>query len=246
MRFQGQPGHVAFVEYNKETLQPNLSAEFKFAEASEGESTDDFQKLDWSERKLPQSADEAAEAEEEQKTEEQKADEERLRSSRKVGPTPLASDGRFIYAMTTQIKREEENGLPTIEKVHVEVYEIEATTNMVKFVKQVQLKRDTEVAWVYRTKNYTTDSGYLNHLQCACNGRIFVVNHPNRTYFFNVETGVRIAKSAKRDPRSLFQLVHEVESNFFCAFQINVFQGFQRKITIKGFTKRKTEEEIEK
>ena len=105
-------------------MQPNSSAEFKFAVASEGENTDDFCKLDWSERKLPKSAEEAAEAEEEQKTEEQKAEEERLRSSRIVGPTPLASDGRYIYALSTQIKREEENGPPTIEKVYVEVYEI--------------------------------------------------------------------------------------------------------------------------
>ena len=41
-------------------------------------------------------------------------------------------------------------------------------------------------------------------------------------------------------------MVHEPGQNFFSAFQTNVFQGFQRKITIKGFTTRKTDEEIEK
>ena len=110
----------------------------------------------------------------------------------------MASDGRYIYGLSTEIKQGEENAPPTIEKVYVEVYEIEETTCNVKFVRKVLLKRDEETPFVYRIKNYTGDGGYLNHLQSACNGRIFVLNSPHRTYFFNTETGVRLTRTSKR------------------------------------------------
>ena len=41
-------------------------------------------------------------------------------------------------------------------------------------------------------------------------------------------------------------MVYEAESNTFSAFQTDVFQGFHQRLTIKGFEKRKNEEEIKK
>ena len=40
--------------------------------------------------------------------------------------------------------------------------------------------------------------------------------------------------------------MYEQESNTFSAFEINKFNGYHNKIKIKGFEKRKTEEEIKK
>jgi len=41
-------------------------------------------------------------------------------------------------------------------------------------------------------------------------------------------------------------MVYEAESNTFSAFQTNVFQGSHQRLTIRGFEKRKNEEEIKK
>ena len=41
-------------------------------------------------------------------------------------------------------------------------------------------------------------------------------------------------------------MVYELESNTFSAFQTDVFQGFHQRLTIKGFERRKTEEETKK
>ena len=121
-----------------------------------------------------------------------------------------------------QVRREEEKDPLNYEKLTVEVFEI-ADKNEVKRVKTFVLKKDDEAECTYKGTKYTTDGGYFNHAQTACNGRVFVLNLPHRTHFFKVESGVRFKSSDKRAERTHFQMVYEAESNTFSAFQTNVF-----------------------
>ena len=81
----------------------------------------------------------------------------------------------------------------------VEVFEI-GEENLVKRVddKNFALKKDSETEWTYKAKKYNSDGGYFDHAQTACNGRVFVLNLPHRTYFFKVENGERIKMTDKR------------------------------------------------
>ena len=144
------------------------------------------------------------EDEEEKLTEEQKAEQERKRPRRRIGATPLASDGKHIYALSMQLKREgdEEDEPLKCEQMQVEAFEI-GDGNVVKRVKEFVLKKDDDTDWVYKAKKYNSDGGYFNHAQCVCNGRVFILNLPHRTYFFRVEDGVRFTMSDKRDTSRL-------------------------------------------
>lgn len=96
-----------FVVFDKDTLQQTEKV-YKHPEGDEHK----LKKLDWSEEKLPKEEQD----EEIKMTEEQKAEEERKRPWRKIGATPLASDGKFIYALSMQLKTEDENEPAVCEK----------------------------------------------------------------------------------------------------------------------------------
>ena len=106
-----------------------------------------------------------------------------------------------------QLKQEEEDGPVVYEKLTVEVFEI-AEGNEVKRVRDFALKKD-DADWTYKAKKYNSDGGYFDHAQCACNGRVFVLNLPHRTYFFKAEGGERFAMSDKRKETDHFQLVYD-------------------------------------
>ena len=156
----------------------------------------------------------------------------------------MATDGKQIYALSMQVKKEEEDKPYIYEKMTVEVFEID-DENLVKRVNEFVLKKDDDNDWTYKAKKYNSDGGYFDHAQTACNGRVFMLNLPHRTYFFKVENGVRFTMTDKR-PTDLFQIVYDIDTNAFSAFQINKFNGYHNKIKIKGFEKRKTEEEKNK
>ena len=104
-----------------------------------------------------------------------------------------------------QVKKEEEDQPYSYEKLIVEVFEIssgegddEKDKNLVKRVKEFTLKKDSDNDWTYKAKKYNSDGGYFDHAQTACNGRVFVLNLPHRTYFFKVENGERFKMTDKR------------------------------------------------
>lgn len=246
VRHEGIKDHP-FVIYDKDTLKPLDEAPDAPKYHHPDGDDEKLKKLDWSQEKLPKTEEDD---EEEKQTEEQKAEEERKRPCRRMGATPLASDGKHIYALSMQVKKEEEDGPYTYEKLTVEVFEIakedgDEGKNLVKRVKEFNLKKDDDNDWTYKAKKYNSDGGYFDHAQTACNGRVFILNLPHRTYFFKVENGVRFTMTDKR-PNDLFQLVYEQDSNLFSAFKVNTFNGYHNRIKIKGFEKRKTEEEVKK
>ena len=102
-----------------------------------------------------------------------------------------------------QVKTEEDDGPTIYEKLTVEVFEI-TKENEVKREKEFVLKKDDDADWRYKAKKYNSDSGYFNHAQTACNGRVFILNLPHRTYFFKVEGGVRFSMTDKRLPYDHF------------------------------------------
>ena len=128
--------------------------------------------MDWSENKIareagPEEAEgggEAAQIEEEKLSEEQKAEEERSRASRRIGATALCTDGKYIYALSIQVKREEDDGPLSYEKHTVEVFEIEDVTNLVKFVKSFVLKKDADTDLKIKGGRLTSDLGFFNHM----------------------------------------------------------------------------------
>ena len=97
--------------------------------------------------------------------------------------------------------KEEEDSASTYEKLTVEVFEI-SDDNVVKRVKDFVLKKDDDAEWTYKAKKYNSDGGYFDHAQSACNGRVFVLNLPHRTYFFKVEGGARFTMTDKRKDSS--------------------------------------------
>ena len=126
-----------------------------------------------------------------------------------MGATPLASDGKHIYALSMQVKKEEEDSPFSYDKLTVEVFEI-GDDNVVKREKEFVLKKDDDTEWTYKAKKYNSDGGYFDHAQSACNGRVFMLNLPHRTYFFKVENGVRFTMTDKRKENG-FQLVYDQE-----------------------------------
>ena len=125
---------------------------------------------------------------------------------RRIGATPLASDGKNIYALSYKIKKEEDDKPLVYEKLMVEVFEI-GDENVVKRTNEFALKKDSETDWTYKpTKHnsYNSDGGYFDHAQTACNGRVFVLNLPHRTYFFKVENGERFQLTDKRPSNNHF------------------------------------------
>ena len=100
-----------------------------------------------------------------------------------------------------------------------------------------------DLEWKIKGSRISGECGFFNHLQTACNGQIFIVNSPYNTHFFKLSSGVRICKTTiTRDSRTAFQLVYELETNTFSAFQLNAFQGKQQKVLIKGFKPGKSEQ----
>ena len=79
-----------------------------------------------------------------------------------MGATPLCSDGKYIYALSMEVKKEEEDGPMTYDKLSVEVFEI-TKENEVKREKEFILKKDEETQWTYKAKKYNSDNGYFNH-----------------------------------------------------------------------------------
>ena len=189
-----------FIIFDKDTLKPAVNAtQFKHTDDESVEAK--LQKLDWSEEKLPQ------EGEEEKAQDE---DAEIKKPCRRMGATPLASDGQHIYALSMQMKKEEKENPIEYFKLSVEVFEIDSVTNIVKFVKEFSLKKDDDSDWTWKPTKYNSDLGYFNHSQTACNGRVFVLNLPHRTYFFKVEGGQRFKLTDKRSElQDHFQLVYE-------------------------------------
>ena len=136
-----------------------------------------------------------------------------------MGATPLASDGKHIYALSMHVKQESKDSAPEYPKLTVEVFEIGSEENVVKRAKEFCLKKDSETEWSYKPKKYNSDLGYFNHAQIACNGRVFVLNLPHRTYFFKVENGERFKTTDKRAEISdHFQMVYDLDSNAFYGF----------------------------
>ena len=230
-----------FVAFDKTTLKQDESIKFKHP----SDDDEKLKKLDWSDLKLPKEDND--DEEEEKKSEETKAEEERQRPRRLIGATPLASDGKHIYALSMQAKQEDEKGPLVYEKITLEVFEI-SDEKEVKRVNEVTLKKDSdgETDWNYKGIKFTSDCGYLDHAQSACNGKVFVLNLPHRTYFFKVDGGTRFVVSDKRKETDFYQMVYDCQTNVFSAFQVNEFGGYQNQLKIKGFAKRRTEEDIEK
>ena len=227
-----------FTIFDKNTLKPAENAT-KFKHKEDESAKAKLQKLDWSEEKLPKEDEE----DEEEKVEDEDAEIKKPR--RRMGATPLASDGQHIYALSMQVKQEGKDDPLEYFKLSVEVFEIDSETNIVKHVKEFNLKKDDDSDWTWKPKKYNSDLGYFNHSQTACNGRVFVLNLPHRTYFFKVEGGQRFKLTEKRSKlQDHFQLVYEQDSNAFFGFQVGAFQGCQTKITLQGFERKKTEEEI--
>ena len=179
-----------FIVYDKDTLKPAENApKYKHTE-DEGDEAK-LQKLDWSEEKLPKE-----EEDEEEKVVDEDAENKRPR--RRMGATPLASDGKHIYAMSMQVKQEGAEEPLEYFKLTVEVFMIDSETNVVKREKEFTLKKDSETDWSWKPKKYNSDLGYFNHAQTACNERVFVLNLPHRTYFFKVDGGERFKMTKKR------------------------------------------------
>ena len=72
------------------------------------------------------------------------------------------------------------------------------------------------------------------------------MNLPHRTYFFKVDGGVRFKVSDKRAEGSHHQMVCISDTNAFSGFKTEGFQGDHMRLMIKGFSKKRTEEEIKK
>ena len=142
-----------FVAYNKDTLKPcEIAPKFKHSEDDSEEAK--LQKLDWSEEKLPRE-----DEDEEEKGEE---DAEIKRPRRRIGSTPLASDGKFIYALSMHVKQEGADDPLEYFKLNVEVFEIEKDTNIVKREKEFTLKKDSDTDWAWSGKRYNSDMGYFD------------------------------------------------------------------------------------
>ena len=153
VRHRDLPNDTPFVVFDKETLKPaEGEAAIKFKHSEEEDAK--LQKLDWSDEKLPRED----EGEEEEKNE----DEEAKRPRRLIGATPLASDGKHIYALSMNIKKEEEDGPNEYPKMTLEVFEI-TEENVVKRTNEVTLKKDEENDWPWKPKKYNSDEGFFNH-----------------------------------------------------------------------------------
>jgi len=221
-----------FVVFDKETLK--AVEDVKYTLPAVDDETK-LKRLDWSNEKLPREDEEESEEEVD----------ESVVPRRLMGATPLASDGDKIYALSMNAKREKKDGPLCYPKLSIEVFEI-GEDNEVKRVKEVTLKKNDDSEWSYKAKKYDSDLGYFNHAQTACNGRVFVLNLPHRTYFFKVDGGVRFKQSEVRsEAGDHIQLVYDSSTNQFYGFQLNRFRGVQTKIKIKGFERRKSEKEVE-
>lgn len=208
-----------FVEFDKATMKPVEPTEETKFKHPEGDDDDAKRsKLDWSDVKLAKEEDEELE----KQTEEQKAEEEKRRARRRIGATPLASDGTHIYALSAQVKQDEDDMPVLNEKFSVEVFEI-AEGNVVKRTKTFVLKTDDSTDWDVKHAKYPTDGGFLNHVQIACNGRVFILNMPQSTLFFKVEDGIKFADSKKRETLTRFQLAYNCDNNTFSGFKTDVF-----------------------
>ena len=149
-----------FVIFDKETLKPvEPTDETKFKHPEGDSEEDKRKKLDWSDQKMPK---EDEEDEEEKKSEEEKEEEERKRPRRKMGASPLASDGKYIYALSMVIKEEDKDQPYSCEKIMAEQYEIKEG-NIVEQTNSYTLKKDSDTDWGWKRTKYNTEGGLFDH-----------------------------------------------------------------------------------
>lgn len=120
--------------------------------------------MDWSEQKVPKEC--GPDDEEEKLTEEQKTAEEADRPVRRIGASPLCTDGKLIYAMSMNMNnKKEENGGQTlmIDQINLEVFQFEDDERTLKQTKVITLKKKDDQCFVPKKLKFTTDGGWLNH-----------------------------------------------------------------------------------
>jgi hypothetical protein len=100
---------------------------------------------------------------------------------------PMASDGRFIYAIVPY----HEDGADSARKAtYVEVYELKE--NVIHFVSETPLLNKDGKNWVPKTKN--EEGGYFDHGHLACNGKQLVWSSLKNFHIFDVKSGDKLIK----------------------------------------------------
>ena len=162
IRHEGAPD-VPFVKLNKTTLELNTeAAPIEHAEGSE-------KKMIWPREGL--------------------VPDETEEGKRYMGLAPLASDGKFIYAIVTYRKDDEKS---EIVAVYVEQYEF--TNNAVNFVKDFKLLEENDSNWIGKCKTDTEHLGYFDHGHFATNGELVVWHSLRNVHIFSLKKGNRVKK----------------------------------------------------
>jgi len=152
------------------------------------------------------------------------------KAGRSMHATPLASDGTYLYAVTTQATGDEEDSRPSLV---VEVYD--PSTPDLSFVRDFTLTKSEDTIFL-QNKNSNKEGGYLSHVQIACNGNVFVLNTPLVTHWFDATTGLRLSKSVKRNDNPL-TLIYNIEEDNFNAFPQGAIAEVEKTLSVAKVVK---------
>lgn len=198
-----------FLVLNKQTLQ---MAPEESQIVSKGES---HERLDWSSIELSESAG----------------------TIRSMEASPLAYDGKYIYAISTKRDR----GSPkVILSFALEVYELE-NGGALKRVRSENLLQNNMILQtlpqVTKKHSLQTAGGVLDHAQLACNGDVLALHFVNETFFFNVKDGRQLSQVSFDDTSC--QLVYDPTKHRMMTFQTMCLGSKQSILSLGNFSKPK-------
>jgi hypothetical protein len=86
-----------------------------------------------------------------------------------MAETPLASDGKYIYALSMKLKKEDDDD--QIEAVYCNVFSLEL--DALKMEREFELKIDFGEDKSF--KPHQKNGGFFNDWNIACNGEVLIV-----------------------------------------------------------------------
>jgi hypothetical protein len=130
--------------------------------------------LNWFEEDLP-----VEEEEEEEK------DADAPKPKLRMAETPLASDGKYLYALSMKLKPGDEDKTWEIDSILCNVFSLDK--NAVKKEREFEIKVDLGEDKTY--KSGLKHGGFFNDWSLACNGEVLMVHWPKKTTSFRAKEG---------------------------------------------------------
>jgi hypothetical protein len=144
-----------------------------------------------------------------------------------MGITPMASDGKYIYAMLNY----RESGPNSDRKsTFIEIYELH-DDNKIEFKSDIELKDADEKSWPGR-KTLNDNGGYLDHGYLAANPSYVVWASRKNYHVFSLKTGVLLHKQSMHSGNHL--TMYDSTTSKFYSCDADCYSWLD-EWTIKGF-----------